>query len=212
MRLDRDGKAADERPHVLDRVESRGNAENDGVLLHLHPDGAEIRFPAELRRDGRKVDAVIDGEHRLRVKAAGDQQLRHGVRHADVIVKHTQRNGIDRAVGQPVQGSAQIVQTIVGMNGRDDRDADLPPQDRACQICARAVAVDDLKALRTDHLRKAADGRADRILHHERVDAELPCVLGKFSFAEADEADLLHLSKTVQQRQHMRFRAADVAA
>ena len=74
------------------------------------------------------------------------------------------------------------------------------------------VAMDNLKALLTDHLREPPDSRADGNLHHAGVDTKLPGVLGKFTLAETDEPHLLRLSKTMQQRQHVRLRAADVAA
>ena len=98
------------------------------------------------------------------------------------------------------------------MDRRDDRHADLPAKDRAGEVRARAVAMDDLKALLTDHLREPPDSRADGNLHHAGVDTKLPGVLGKFTLAETDEPHLLRLSKTMQQRQHVRLRAADVAA
>lgn len=122
-----------------------------------------------------------------------------------MIVKHTQRNGVDRAVGQPVQGSAQIVEPVVGMDGRDNRHLNFPAQDSAGQVRARAVAVDDLKALGADHLRKTANGRLYGRFHDDRIDAELPRVFGKLSLAEADEPHLFRFPKTVQQRQHVRF-------
>ena len=210
--FDGDGKAADERRHILDRVEPGRDAEDDGIVPHLQANRAQIVLPPELRRDRGKIDAVVDGEHRLRVKASGDEQLGHRVGYADVIVEHAQRDGIDRAVGQAVQGPAEIVQPVIGMDRRDDRHADLPAKDRAGQICARAVAMDNLKALLTDHLREPPDSRADGNLHHAGVDTKLPGVLGKFTLAETDEPHLLRLSKTMQQRQHVRLRAADVAA
>ena len=212
MIFDGDGKAADERRHILDRVEPRGDAEDDGIVLHLQANRAQIFLPPELRRDRGKIDAVVDGEHRLRVKASGDEQLGHRVGYADVIVEHAQRDGIDRAVGQAVQGPAEIVQPVIGMDCRDDRHADLPAKDRAGEVRARAVAMDNLKALLTDHLREPPDSRADGNLHHAGVDTKLPGVLGKFTLAETDEPHLLRLSKTMQQRQHVRLRAADVAA
>ena len=74
------------------------------------------------------------------------------------------------------------------------------------------MAVDDLKALGTDHLRKAADGRLHGGLHDDRIDTELSRILRKLSFAEADQTHLFGLSKPLQQRQHVCLRAAHVAA
>ena len=208
----RDGKAADKRPDVLDRIETGCNTEHNGIFCRLHANRAQICFPVQLRYNGRKINAVIDCEHRLRVEAARDKQLRHGVGHADVVVEHTQRDGVDRAVGQPVQRPAQIVEPVVGMDGRDDGYLNFPAQDRTGQVGACAVAVDDLKALGADHLREMADGRLHGGLHDDRIDAERSCVLSKLSLPEADKPDLLGFPKTVQQRQHVRFCAADVAA
>ena len=70
MGLYGDGEAADERPHVLDRVEPGGDAEHDGILRRLHADRAQIRLPVQLRHNRRKIDAVVDRKHRLRVEAA----------------------------------------------------------------------------------------------------------------------------------------------
>ena len=65
-----DGEAADERPHILDRIKAGGDAEHDGILRRLHADRAQIGLPVQLRHNGRKIDAIIDRKHRLRVKAA----------------------------------------------------------------------------------------------------------------------------------------------
>ena len=70
MGLYGDGKAADKRPHVLDRVEPGGDAKHDGILRRLHADRAQIRLPVQLRHNRRKIDAVVDRKHRLRVEAA----------------------------------------------------------------------------------------------------------------------------------------------
>ena len=212
MLLNGKREAADERPDVLDRVETGGNAKHDGILRRLHADGAQIRLPVQLRHNGRKINAIVNRKHRLRVEAARDEQLRHRIGHADVIVEHAQRDGVDRAVGQPVQGAAQIVEAVVGVDGRDNGNLNFPAQNCAGQIGARAVAVDDLKALGTDHLRKAADGRLHGGLHDDRIDTELSCILRKLSLAEADQTHLFGLSKPLQQRQHVCLRAADVAA
>ena len=59
MIFDGDGKAADERRHILDRVEPRGDAEDDGIVLHLQANRAQIVLPPELRRDRGKIDAVV---------------------------------------------------------------------------------------------------------------------------------------------------------
>ena len=37
-----DGEAADERPHILDRIKAGGDAEHDGILRRLHADRAQI--------------------------------------------------------------------------------------------------------------------------------------------------------------------------
>ena len=70
MGLYGDGEAADERPHILDRIKAGGDAEHDGILRRLHADRAQIGLPVQLRHNGRKINTIIDRKHRLRVKAA----------------------------------------------------------------------------------------------------------------------------------------------
>ena len=70
MGLYGDGEAADERPHILDRIKAGGDAEHDGILRRLHADRAQIGLSVQLWHNGRKINAIIDRKHRLRVKAA----------------------------------------------------------------------------------------------------------------------------------------------
>ncbi len=154
-------EGADERSDVLHRREPRRDAVHHGVPRQPKPERGAILFPRFRGRARRKVHAVIDGKHRLRVKAARDEQLRHRVGHADVIVKQPQSDGVDRAVGQAVQRPSEIVQPVVAVHRGDDGHMDLPAQDRARHVGARAVAVDDLIALAADLVRQGADGLRD---------------------------------------------------
>ena len=210
--LRRKGKAADQRRHVLHRVQPRRDAEHNIVRPGRKADAFQIRRAIHRGRPRRKIDAVVDGEHRLRVKAALDQHLAHRIGHADVIVKAAQRDRIDRAERQPMQRAAQIVEPVVAVDRRHDGHMDRPPQNRAGHVRPRAVAVDDLKALVLDHARQRADARGDAAVHHDGVDAKLPRLLRKRPVHKADQPHRLRLAQALQQRQHMRLRAAHIAA
>ena len=66
------------------------------------------------------------GNPHLRIKAARNEQLHHRIRHANMIVEHAQRDGVDRAVGEPVEGPAEIIKPVVRVDGRNDGDFDRP--------------------------------------------------------------------------------------
>ncbi|PWM15367.1 MAG: hypothetical protein DBX57_02855 [Clostridia bacterium] len=72
--------------------------------------------------------------------------------------------------------------------------------------------MDDLKALVLDHARQRADARGDAAVHHDGVDAKLPRLLRKRPVHKADQPHRLRLAQALQQRQHMRLRAAHIAA
>ena len=129
-----------------------------------------------------------------------------------MIVKAAQRDRIDRAERQPVQRAAQIVEPVVAVDGRHDGHVDRPPQNRASHIGPRTVAVDDLKALVLDHTRQRADARGDAAVHHDGIDAKLPRLLRERPVHKADQPHRLRLAQALQQRQHMRLRAAHIAA
>ena len=129
-----------------------------------------------------------------------------------MIIEHAQRNSVDRAVGQPVQGPAQIIEPVVGVDSRNNGDLNFPAQNGTGQVGTRAVAVNDLKALGANHLHQTTDSRSHRRLHDDCINAEFSRILSKLSLAEADKTHLFRFSKTVQQRQHMRFGTADVTA
>ena len=74
------------------------------------------------------------------------------------------------------------------------------------------MAVDDLKALAPNFLRERADGLSDAAGEYLGVDAKLARLVGKRSVGKADEPDGLRFAQPFQQRQDVRFRAADVAA
>ena len=70
-----------------------------------------------------------------------------------MVVEQPQRNGIDRAVGHAMEGSSEIVEPVVAVHRGDNGDVDPALQNRTDHVCARAMAVDDLKAFGADHVR-----------------------------------------------------------
>ena len=129
-----------------------------------------------------------------------------------MIIKQPQRDGIDGAVGDAVQRAAEVIKPIVAVHSRHDGDLDLPAQDRAHHVCARAVAVDDLEALACDHRAQPPHGLRHAALHDQRVDAHFQRLIGKCASGKADQPYRLRLPESLEKRKHMCFRAADVAA
>ena len=127
------------------------------------------------RRARCEIDAIVDGEHRLRVKAALDQHLAHRVGHADVIVKAAQGDRIDRAdtSADAAGGPDSRAGSRCGPSSRwahGSSAASIAPV-----ILARAaVAVDDLKALVLDHARQRADARGRRRSPSRRCRCQAP--------------------------------------
>ena len=111
-----------------------------------------------------------------------------------------------------MQRPAQIVEPVVRVNRCDDGNLNFSAQNGAGQVGARTVTMDDLKALGANHLHQTTDSRSHRRLHDDCINAEYSRILSKLSLAEADKTHLFRFSKTVQQRQHMRFGTADVTA
>ena len=118
----RAGKATNQRRDVLDGIQARGNAENDGILVKAYAEAFEVFSARKARLFRRKRHAVVNRKQLLRIKASGYEQLHHCVGHADVIVEHAKADGVDRAVGEAVEGSSQIVEPVVRVDGRDRRD------------------------------------------------------------------------------------------
>ena len=208
----RTGKAANQRRNVLDGVQTRGNAENDGVFIIAYAEAFEVFSARKARLFRRKRHAVVNRKQLLRIKASGNEQLDHRVGHADVIVEHAQADGVDRAVGKAVERTPQIVEPIVRVDSRDNRNVDRPLQNRTDHIRARAVAVDNIKAFFLNHALERADAASDAAIQHQRIDAHRLCVVCERARREAHEAHGLRSAESFQQRQHMRLCPADVAA
>ena len=125
---------ADERADVLYRRQPRRDAVYHSVFGQAQPQCRAVFLPRFCGHTRRKIDTIINREHRLRVKAARDEKLRHRVGYADMIVKQPQRDGVDRAVGQPVEGSSEVVQPVVAVHRRHDGYMNFPAQNRARHV------------------------------------------------------------------------------
>ena len=77
-----------------------------------------------------------------------------------------QGDGVDRAVGMAVERTPQIVEPIVRMDGRDNRNVDRPLQNRTDHIRARAVAVDNIKEFFLNHALERAYAASDAAIDH----------------------------------------------
>ena len=144
------GKAPNQGGDILDRVEPGGDARNNAVLRPVQTQLLQIRAPAHGGGTGGEIQTVVNGKELVRVKFAGDEQVRHGIGHANAVVQHTQGQGVDGAVGDAGEGTAQVVQAVVGVDGGDHGQAGGAPQQSAHHIAPGPMAVENFKALGAD--------------------------------------------------------------
>ena len=207
------GKAADQGGDIFDRVEAGGDARHHGGLVNLQAHGPEIGHTVQGGGRQGEVDAVVDGEELVRVKAPGDEQIHHGVGDADAVIQPPQCEGIDGAVGDAGEGSAQIIQAVVGVDGGDHRQAGGFAQKGAHHIPAGTVTVDEIVAALPDFLLEQAEGAEHIAVGIDLSgDAQLPRLLGEGSLHEADHVHLDGPGQVLEQGEHMGFGAAAVAA
>ena len=177
------GKAPYQGGDIFYWIEPGGDAHHHRSLVGLQAHALPIGCPVQGRGAGGEVDAVIDGEELVRVKAPGDQQIGHGVGHTDAVVQPPQGDGVDGAVGDPGERAAQIIQPVVGVDGADHRQAGGLPQQGAHQIAPGAVTVEDLIPPLHDHFfQRVADPQQVVPRQDHRGDTQLPGLLRKGTF------------------------------
>ena len=207
------GKAADQGRDVLDGVQPGGDAGDDAVCVRLQPDGAEIVFPAHGGGAGGEVQAVVNGKELFRVELPLDEQVDHGVGDADAIVQLPQGQGIDGPVGQAGEGTAQIVQPIVAVDGGHGGQAGLFGQEGRHHVAAGAVAVDEVKVLVPDHLGQLLQvGEKVSTGEDLGVDAQGAGLLDKGAFGETDHFYLNAGGQTSQEGMDVGLCPARIAA
>ena len=208
-----DGEAPHQGGDVLHRVEPGGDAHHHAVPAGLQPHGAEVRLPGQGGGAGGEVQAVVDGEQPVRVKAPGDEQVGHGVGHADAVVQQPQGDGVDGAVAEAGEGAAQVVQTVVGVDGGDHRQPGGPAQQGPHHIAPGPVAVDDLIALLPDHPLEGAVG-AQQVApgEHHGADPQLPGLLGEGALHEAHHGHVNGAGEVLEQGVDMGLGSAAVPA
>ena len=193
---DSTGKAANQRAHILDGTEPSSNTEHHAVCLRLEPNTVQVCLPVHGRLYGRKLHAVIDRKHGLWVKAPGNQQLSHGIGNADMVGNFPNADGIDGTIGQMVDGTSQVVQAIVRMNGGHHRRLNLTPQQGTDQVGTGTVTMDHLIASGVDLPRQ--DRRHPQHIFigiNNGLNTQFPGLLGKGAFHKADKTDFFRLAQ-----------------
>ena len=202
-----------ERRNVLDLRQPRRDHADDvswGVCIAV---SAPVRRPIRLRQGWRVVDAVVDRKAALRVESARDHRPHHPVGNAGIIVDSAQRAGVDRAERELPQRRTEVVELVIGVNRRHDRQRKLALQQRAHQIRPRAVAVQDIRAVCADELiQPPVIGKQVARRNDLGIDARAACGVGKIARAEGHQFDVQRLPEPCRERNHRGFRAADVAA
>ena len=213
MRLQRSRKRANQRGHILQGRDARCNAKNHAVRLQLHAKLPQICLAGREVLPEREINAVVQRKDALRVKAAGDHKLGHAVGNADPGVQPPERELVDRAVGECREGPAHIVQPVIAVDGGNDGNGGAAAQQHPHHIGARAVTVDDLITVVTDHGENpSANGEERTVAQNGGGDPQTPCFLCKFALRKADQVNIFRFIESVQQRQHVRLCTADIAA
>ena len=130
-----------------------------------------------------------------------------------MIVHVPQSQGVDGAVGQPGEGTAQIVQLIVGVDGGDEGQTGAALEQPAHEVAPGAVAVDDLIALGA-HLVLQLGQHPGEIAagQHGGVDAQLAGLMDEGTVGEADHGHLNAGGKSLKQGMDVSLGAAGIAA
>ena len=207
------GKAPDQGGHILDGVQPGGNAHHHAVFVHIGPQAPEVGQPIPLGRGGGKVDAVVDGVEPVGGEAPINEQVHHGVGHADAVVQMPERPGIDGPEGEPGEGAAHVVQAVVAVDGGHHRQSRDLAEHGADHVGPGAMAVDDLVAALPDIGRQLPPGAEDVVAPADHGgNAHPPGFLGKGTLPEAHKLGGNGLVQMLQQAQHMGFCAAGVSA
>ena len=212
MGLARLGKAAHQRGEILDRVQPRRRADDYAVRLNVGADAPAERGAVQPLGLAREVQAVVDGEGRLPGEAAGDEQVAHRVRDADVVFDAPEREDVEHAVGRGGEGTAHVVEPVVAVHRAYHGAAAGRAQYGSREVGARAVSVHEVKALLGYHAAHLPERGEKPALAHARLDAELRRLLRKGPVPETDERDIHAAREVFEQRVDVGLGPAGVAA
>ena len=182
-------KAADGGRNILDGGQTRGNAAQHVAVLDLGSVGVpQIGNTVKFALRTVKIHTVVDFYNALRVKTALDERARHTVRDRLIEVEKAQGNGIRRAERVLLERTAEVVQPIIRVHGRDDRHLTAAAHHGSHQVGTAAVAVNNVGL---ERIYQVAHGpcRAERIvpLDHAHINAALARFIRKRTCTERDE-------------------------
>ena len=207
------GKAPDQGAHVLHGIQTGGDAHHHAGFIEGEAAGAQVVLPAHGGGAGGEIQTVVDGEELVRVEAPGDEQVGHGVGHADAVIQKAQGDGVDGAVGQPGEGAAQVVQPVVGVDRGDHGQAGASSQHGPHQIAPGTVAVDEVVVLGVDQPGQGLEGAQDILSGQDHgADAQLPGLLGEGPLHEADHGHVDGPGQVLKQRVDVGLGAPRIAA
>ena len=184
------GKAAHQGGKVLHGVEPRGRADDDIARGHIRSHARAEGGPVVPLRLPGEVQAVVDGEGRLPREAAGDEQVTHGVRDADVVFDAPEGQDVQDAVGRRSERAAHVIEPVVAVYRAHHGPAAGRAQYGPGEVRAGAVRVDELEALLRYHAPHLAQGGEEAAGADPRLDAELRRFAGEGPAAEADQGDV----------------------
>ena len=206
-------KAPDQGGHILDGIQTGGDAHHHAVFLHVGPQSPEIGQSVALGRRGGEVDAVVDGEEPVGGEAPIDEQVHHGVGHTDAVVQMPEGPGVDGPEGEPGEGAAHVVQLVVAVDGGHHRQARGAPQQCADHVGPAAVTVDQLIPSLPDVGRQLPPQMGNVVPAADHGgDPHGPGLLGKGAVPEADQLGGDGFVQILQQTQHMGLGPAGIAA
>ena len=206
------GKSADRCRNILYGIETGGDAHHDGVAFKAAAYLLKPLGTADLRHGPGEIHAVIYGEKIVRVKAAGYERFTHFIGNADAVIHRVQRDLVQFSVGEVCKGSAEIVQLIVAVDGAYKGYVKGSLEHCTREICAAAMAMNDIVASGLNHLAGARKSRQEAAVKYRHRDAHSFRLAGELPLHIADKIGLYIGVGILQQRQNMGLRAARVAA
>ena len=202
-----------QRADILDRGQARCDSNDDILLPAGKTERAIVRRAVDVRRFPFKGDAVVQRKNLLRVKAALNKHTREAVGHRHPVVKHAKRHGVKRAEGELFDLTVHIVQAVVRVDSRDDRDTAKRLHHDAHRIRLRPMAVQHIRLKCIDLAQQHAHiGQRHFIVNDGGIDPRCRRVLRKLPLAEAYQADIVCFCHARHQGQDVRFGAADISA
>ena len=199
---------------VLDRGQARGDAAQHVTVVDFRAVVVlQVLRAVKITLRTVEVHTIVDFDDALGVEAALDQRARHAVGHRLVKVKEAQRDRVCRAKRVLLERVAQIVEPVIRVDSRQHGYAARPAHDRAHQVGAAAVAVDDIRLELVDQITHGVR-RAQRVvpLNDAHVNAAFARLVRKRAGAERNEHHLAPLGKAGHHIHNVGFGAANVAA